>query len=72
MAIIKSKGIYNILNESIYQIETQCGYDDITDNVVNKEAKQLSETLFNYNYPKDSINAAIDEFYNYFSVERDE
>lgn len=70
MAIIKSKGIYNILNESIYQIELQCEFGKIEDDIIIKEASRLSETLKNYNYPQDSIDAAIDEFYNYFSVKR--
>ena len=69
--MLKSNVYYNILNESIYQIETQCGYNDISDNIIRKEAKQLSETLLKYNYPKDSVNAAVNEFYDYFSVSRD-
>lgn len=70
MSVIKNKSVYNILNESIYHVETLYKLDDITDEIVGKEAKNLSETLHNYHYPKKIRDAAIDEFYNYFSVKR--
>jgi len=70
MGVIKNKGIYNILKESIYQIETQCKYDEIEDEIVRKEATRIRERLINLHYPHDSINEAIVEFYKYFSVKQ--
>lgn len=66
MAVIKNKGIYNILKESIYHIETQCV--EIEDNVVVKEANRIKEKLINAHYPEDSINEAIVEFFKYFHL----
>ena len=59
-----NKGIYNLLKESIYHIETQC--DKITEEIVNKEADRLRDRLIKYNYPVDSVQEAIIEFTEYF------
>jgi len=67
MAVIKNKGIYNVLKESIYQIELQ-RYDDMDDDIVHCEASRIEERLKNLNYPEDSVQEAIVEFYNYFKV----
>jgi hypothetical protein len=67
MAVIKNKGIYNVLKESIYQIELQ-RYDDMDDDIVHSEASRIEERLKNLNYPEDSVQEAIVEFYNYFKV----
>lgn len=67
MPVIKNKEIYNVLKESIYQIELQ-RYHDIDDDLIHSEASRIEERLLNYNYPKDSIQQAIVEFHNYFRV----
>lgn len=67
MPVIKNKGIYNVLKESIYQIELQ-RYNDIDDDLILKEASRIERRLKRFNYPKDSIHEAIVEFYNYFKV----
>lgn len=67
MPVIKNKGIYNVLKESIYQIELQ-RYPDIDDDLIHSEASKIEERLLNYNYSKDSIQQAIVEFHNYFRV----
>ena len=59
-----NNGIYNLLKESIYHIETQC--DKITEDIVTKEADRLRDRLLNYNYPQDSVEEAIIEFTQYF------
>ena len=59
-----NNGIYNLLKESIYHIETQC--DKNTEDIVTKEADRLRDRLLNYNYPQDSVKEAIIEFTQYF------
>lgn len=59
-----NNGIYNLLKESIYHIETQCV--KITEEIVNKEADKLRDRLLSYNYPEDSVQEAIIEFTHYF------
>jgi hypothetical protein len=59
-----NKGVYNLLKESIYHIETQC--DKITEDIVNKEAERLRDKLIDYHYPLDSVQEAIIEFEKYF------
>ena len=65
--IVNNKTVYSILNESIYHLESLFDYDDITLEILDKEAKSLSETLHKYHYPRKIRNAAIVEFYKYFS-----
>ena len=72
MSIIKSKALNNILNESIYHVESLYSYDEIDHVIISKEAKNLSETLHKYHYPKKIRNAAINEFYKYFSFKKEE
>lgn len=59
-----NNGIYNLLKESIFHIETQC--EQITEEIVNKEADRLRDRLINYHYPQDSVLEAILEFKYYF------
>ena len=59
-----NNGIYNLLKESIYHIETQC--EQITEEIVNKEADRLRDRLIDYNYPQDSVLEAILGFKEYF------
>ena len=70
MKVTNNRGIYTIITNSIYHIETQCKYDDIKDNVVIKEAAKLKKRLLKYNYPENLVNDSIKEFYKYFSVKQ--
>ena len=71
MGIINSKTLHSILNESIYHIESLYNDDQITWEIISKEAKNLSETLHNYHYPRKIRNAALNEFYKYFSMKNE-
>ena len=67
--LVKNQAIYKLLKESIYHIETQC--DNITRDIVEKEANKLKEKLINYNYPGNTIDEAIIEFTQYFQHNMD-
>lgn len=56
----------SILNNSIYQIETQCDYNNVPDHVLEDESVRLKQTLKKYNYPKKYRDEVLKEFYNYF------
>lgn len=69
MGIINSNMTLNkIINESIYHIEAMYSDDMITWKIISREAKNLSETLHKYHYPKKIRNAALNEFYKYFTM----
>lgn len=69
MGIVNSnKTLNQIINESIYHVESLYKDDEITWEIISKEAKNLSETLHNYHYPRKIRNAAKNEFYKYFSM----
>ena len=69
MGIINSNMTLNkIINESIYHIEAMYRDDMITWKIISREAKNLSETLHKYHYPKKIRNAALNEFYKYFTM----
>lgn len=69
MGIVNNNRTLNqIINESIYHIESIYSDDKITWEIIIREAKNLSETLHKYHYPKKIRNAAKNEFYKYFSM----
>ena len=69
MGIVNNNRTLNqIINESIYRIESIYSDDKITWEIISREAKNLSETLHKYHYPKKIRNAAKNEFYKYFSM----
>ena len=56
-----------ILNNSIYQIETQCEYSNIPNHVIENESERLKSTLKKYNYPKKYRDEVLKEFRDYFN-----
>lgn len=55
----------NIINESVYVIDQ---YKNIDKDLLSKGEDHLVNNLKRYNYPKDSIKAAVKEFNSYFNM----
>ena len=63
---IKNNAVNNLVNEAIYNIESQC--DIISKGIVKKESKRLKDRIVNYRYPEPTAKEAILEFNNYFGM----
>lgn len=63
---IKNNTMYNLVNESIYNIETQCKKEVYPEDIIISESKRLKKRFKRYGYSEDSSNEAILEFTKYF------
>lgn len=64
---IKNNSMYNLVNESIYHIETQCNKGVYPEDIINSESKRLKKRIKRHGYSEDSSNEAILEFTKYFN-----
>lgn len=57
--------MYTLVNDAIYNIETQC--KDYNQDIITKESMRLKTRMKNLGYPKPKRREAILEFNNYFA-----
>ena len=62
---IRNNMMYNLVNDSIYNIETQCKV--FSQDIISRESNRLKNRIVKLGYPECKAKEAIIEFHNYFN-----